>query len=223
MADPEQTFVMDQGEVLVNDQVFQATFNCSLDDPKRAGICTGLSMLWVRNFITHHKWTPAQRKEGLKTAAAYRRAGETQDIHNRDIRTVESLETWVQRGYGAALSRNGLRAVGTSLIYKESPDSELLAKAMEAAAKTKYSYRIYFLQMQPITSRVPIGHVVASYASSGKLFGFGRHLYFFDCQIGEFKAEIGDTKKMLKGWLEAYQGQKIKLLDFRSFAVETGV
>lgn len=218
-----ETFKMSQGEVLGNDQVFQATFNAPLNDPKRAGICAGLSMLWVRNFIAHHGWTAEQRKTGLRTMSAYRKAGETQDIHHRDILRVTSRENWIQTGYGAALRNNNLRAATSSLICTESSDPAVLAKSMEDAAKAKYSYRLYFLLMRLPGVDAMCGHVVASYASSGKIFGFGRHLYFFDCEIGEYKIEIGQTNTWLTQWLKAWQARPVTLVELRSFAVEAGV
>ncbi|MGG5888527.1 hypothetical protein ACLF3G_15435 [Falsiroseomonas sp. HC035] len=223
MAGIKQTFAMAQGEVLGNDQVFQATFHAPLDDPKRAGICCGLSMLWVRNLITHHKRTAEQRKEGLRTAAAYAKAGETQDIHHRDSPTADSYENWVQRSYGSALRNNTLRAVTSSLICKESSAPGTLAKTMESAAQAKHSYRLYFLRMQPVGKATQSGHVVASYASSGKIFGWGRHLYFFDCESGEYKVDIAETNRWLTVWLQAWQTRGQKLLELRSFAVEAGV
>ena len=42
-----KTFSLDQGQILGNDQVFQALYNAPLTDGKRGGICCGLSLVWL--------------------------------------------------------------------------------------------------------------------------------------------------------------------------------
>ena len=169
-----------------------------------------------------HSQTPNQRKEGLKTAAAYRKVGDTQDIHHNST-LPDCYETWISRSYGGALRNNSLAAVTSSLIVKESPNPSILSAAMATAAATKHAYRFYHLTMRTKGTTNLSGHVGASYASGGTL-GFYRHLYFFDCNIGEFKIDIADTNKWLVAWLQTYQTQRSQqLMELKSFAAVRGV
>lgn len=44
----KKCFPLDQGSILGNDQTFQALYSAPLNDPRRSGICAGLSLVWRR-------------------------------------------------------------------------------------------------------------------------------------------------------------------------------
>lgn len=215
-----QTFVIDQGTVLGMDTLFAALYNKPLTDPKRNGICTGLSMVWLARLMLQHNETPLQRKKALHSAAGYRWGGKTQDIHlgAGGGGNVDDDATW-RSHYAEALKAYVLTIVANSTVGVGFADSASAAKTMAPAIKEKHAYRLWNVGLKTHSGNA--GHMVASYASGGKM-GFMRHLYFFDPNMGEFKIDLGDAEKFTTAWLEAYRTGFLGVNYFATFAVQRG-
>ena len=213
----DRTFVIDQGTVLGMDQLFAALYNKPLNDPKRDGICTGLSMIWLARRYMFHDETPDQRKRALNSTGGYRWGGKTQDLHLVSGTAGAGLDAQLATMYADALKAYSLRIVAGSLVSSFSSDAATIAKALAASAKEKHAYRLWNLGLTTPTGDA--GHMVASYASGGTL-GFARHLYLFDPNMAEFRLPLGDTEKFIKAFVESYAAAFTGVRYFVSFAVQ---
>ena len=215
-----RSFVIDQGTVLGMDQLFAALFNKPLTDPKRDGICTGLSMIWLARLMLMHNETPKQRQDALHSVGGYRWGGKSQDIHlgAGGAGNVDSDATWKSH-YDAALKAYVLTIVGNSTVGFGCADVKGTAKAFAPSAIVKHTYRLWNVGLRTNTGNA--GHMVASYASGGTL-GLNRHLYFFDPNMGEYKVDTGDAAKFVEAWLTAYGTTFVGLNYLASFAVRRG-
>jgi hypothetical protein len=119
--------------------------------------------------------------------------------------------------YAEALKAYSLRIASGSVTFSGKSDPAGIAKYLAASAKEKHAYRLWNIGLATPTGSA--GHMVASYASGGKL-GFARHLYFFDPNMGEFKIDLGDTEKFLKAFLAAYAADFSGLNYMVNFAVQ---
>lgn len=224
------TFTLDQSKVLGNDRLFQALYNAPLSDPKRQGVCTGLSMAWVARVIAFHSETAAQREAAFKgggEVVMYRLGGQAQDLAAAGLERLENKpfdpSTYISDRFGAALRLYGLRGVPRTEMFDNRGNAAAAAKIIHqnvGSSASKKTYRLYGIVFRSSGGSYA-GHCCASYASSGKLFGYGRHLYFFDCNFGEYKVELGDANKFLAAWLQAYSS--IGLAEMLSFGVEKGL
>jgi hypothetical protein len=214
-----KSFSLDQGDVLGNDQVFQALYSTSINDPKREGICTGLSMIWLARLLMWHQENAQERKKVLFTGAAFRWGGKTQDIHLAAGTGGADLESSFKGMYGAALKAYALSIVNGSCGFFNANNIDSTSKQFAKTLTTKGDYRLWNLGLRTSTGNA--GHMVASYASSGKL-GLNRHLYFFDPNMGEYKISVGDSAKFVKGFLEAYAASFVGINYISSFAVRRG-
>jgi hypothetical protein len=128
-----KTFAIDQGAVLGMDALFQALFNAPLTDPKRDGICTGLSMIWLSRRMMFHKEDSAMRLEaltGTRGGAAFRWGGKTQDTHLRSGTGAGSVEQQYQTMYGEALRPYVLRIKAGSTVDNNFTDAAAVATAL---------------------------------------------------------------------------------------------
>lgn len=213
-----KAFSIDQGQVLGNDQIFQALYSAPLTDAKRNGICTGLSMIWLARFMTFHGESAKQREAAL-SMAAYRWGGKTQDHHLALGDPGGSMETFFNHAYAEPLRAYSLVITPGSTVEVPVVDTKAAGKAFAPLITDKGTYRLWNVGLR--TSTGTGGHMVASYASGGKL-GMFRHLYFFDPNLGEYKLDIGDTAKFVEAWLDAYAAMFHGLEWLASFEVEYG-
>src|SRR5579884_239101 len=169
-----KSFSIDQGTVLGIDQLFAALYIKPLTDPKRNGICTGLSMIWLARLMMWHNESPQQRLRGLGSMGAFRWGGKTQDIHLAAGGAGGSdFAAFFQTAYGDALKAYVLRMVANSTVVYATADLAAAAKDFAPCLTGKHTYRLWNIGLQTPTGSA--GHMVASYASGGKA-GFFRHL-----------------------------------------------
>jgi hypothetical protein len=213
-----KTFGMDQGTVLGNDQKFQAMYGAPLTDPKRNGICTGLSMIWLARLMTFHD-DNAKKREAALNEAAYVWGGKTQDHHLALGDPGGSMENFFNHAYAEPLRAYSLVILPGSTVEVPTANLGAAANAFAPYIKDKGTYRLWNVGLR--TSTGSAGHMVASYASGGKM-GFFRHLYFFDPNMGEYKVDTGDTAKFVKAWLESYASTFLGVLWLASFEVDYG-
>ncbi len=215
-----RTFVIDQGTVLGMDQLFAALFNQPLNDPKREGICTGLSMIWLARLMMWHDETPEQRQKALHSVGGYRWGGKTQDIHlgAGGGGGIDSDATWKSH-YDAALKVYVLSIITGSTVGYGYTDSKDTAKSFAPSITGARTYRLWNVGLRVAGGSA--GHMVASYASRGKL-GLNRHLYFFDPNMGEYRIGTGDAEKFTAAWLDAYGAAFLGINYLASFGVQRG-
>jgi hypothetical protein len=197
----KKTFAMDQGAVLSNDQTFQALYNAPLSDGKRNGICTGLSMIWLARRMMFHNETAEQRVKALFTGAGFRWGGKTQDIHVASGTNDGDSYTAMSQMYGDALKAYALRVVGSNCKGVFSPEIRRLADTATDVADPPGTYALWSIGLS--TSTGDAGHMVASYSSHGSLLG-GKHFYFFDPNMGEYRISSKDSYDFTFRMFEAY-------------------
>lgn len=197
----KRNFLIDQGRILGCDQLFQGLYSRPLNDPKREGICTGLSMIWLSRLMMWHNETSDERKNALVTVSAFRWGGKTQDIHLNAGIGGQSIEEKFRHMYGEALRAYSLTIVPGSTVFYGDRDLAKLAANFAPHITSKRTYRLWNIGLKTPTGNA--GHMVASYASGGKL-GFNRHLYFFDPNMGEYKINLSETQSFVKAFLDAY-------------------
>lgn len=226
----EPTWAMNQFDVLSNDQLFQSTFRAPLTDHKRAGICIGLSMAWIARVMANHSETPADREKAFKKSGMwpmmYTASGKAQDLADASFGKLAKKEFKsndpITEQFGAALKLYKLKnVVGSDIFEQTGKTAELgkdLAEFLSATTSIK-KYRLYSIKFK--TANDIAGHCCASYVSSGKIFGWSRHLYFFDSNLGEYKVGMDESAKFLAAWLKEYA--EIGFLQLMSFEVEKHV
>ena len=214
----KKTFAMDQGVILSNDQNFQAMYGAPLTDPKRSGICTGLSMIWLARTMTFPD-DNAKKREAALNEAAFIWGGKTQDNHLALGDPGGSMDSFFHHAYGEPLRAYSLVISPNSTVEVDVASLSGAAANFAPHIKDKGTYRLWNIGLK--TAGGSAGHMVASYASGGKM-GFFRHLYFFDPNMGEYKIDTGDTAKFVEAWLKSYNNTILGVLWLASFEVEYG-
>jgi len=214
----KKTFAMDQGVILSNDQNFQAMYGAPLTDPKRNGICTGLSMIWLARTMTFPD-DNAKKREAALNEAAFIWGGKTQDNHLALGDPGGSMDSFFHHAYGEPLRAYSLVISPNSTVEVDVASLSGAAANFAPHIKDKGTYRLWNIGLK--TAGGSAGHMVASYASGGKM-GFFRHLYFFDPNMGEYKIDTGDTAKFVEAWLKSYNNTFLGVLWLASFEVEYG-
>lgn len=194
---------LDQGQFLGNDQLFQALYNAPLSDDKRNGICTGLSMIWVARRMMFHNETADQRMRAIYTNAAFIWGGKSQDIHVASGTNDGDSYTAMNQMYGEALKAYSLR-VGSNCKGVFSSDFRKLADTATDVADPPGTYALWSIGLS--TSTGDAGHMVASYSSHGSVLG-GKHFYFFDPNMGEYRISAKDSFDFTWNMFEAYAGE----------------
>jgi hypothetical protein len=212
-----KSYSLDQGEVLGNDQIFQALYNLPLTDAKRQGICTGLSMIWLARRMMFHSESAEQRRAALYTGAAFRWGGRTQDIHLAAGVGSGAVADMFQTMYGQALQAYALRIIGRSLVFEGHTDAGGDADAVWPTVGHSGAYCLYNIGLA--TGSGDAGHMVASYASHGTL-GMNKHFYFFDPNMGEYRIGLGDGRAFLAKWVEAYENTFVGVNYISAFEVD---
>jgi hypothetical protein len=196
-----KTFAMDQRTFLENDQVFQSLYNSPTSDPKRQGICTGLSMIWLARRMVFHNETAKQRRDALFTTAAFRWGGKTQDIHLGAGTGSGDVGGQMVKLYGEALRAFGLRVNTGNCKAVFSNDFRKLADCATDIADQTGCYALWNIGLSTTTGTA--GHMVASYMSHGSRVG-GKHFYFFDPNMGEYRISAKDSYDFTWNMFEAY-------------------
>ena len=211
-----KTFSMDQGAILSNDQTFHALYNAPLNDPKREGICTGLSIIWVARRMMFHKEDAAQRRSGLVSMGGFRFGGRAQDIHMAHTGGTGSAEDQYRAMYNHALEPFALRIVPGSTV--DNPVPVRIGNLVDAV-KSARTYCLFSIGLR--TTSGSAGHMCASYTSRGT-FGLS-NFYFFDPNMGEYKVEdMDDVPGFLRAVAELYIDSFGGLNYFDVFEVERG-
>jgi hypothetical protein len=211
-----KTFSMDQGQILGNDQIFQALFNAPLSDGKRQGICCGLSIVWCARRMMFHDESAQERCTGLVSMGGFRFGGRSQDIMMAAPTAGTTTEEVYRSWFDPALKTYVLRMVQGSVVRNPRPIS--ISKMVEAV-KPSGTYSLYNIGLETTTGSA--AHMVASYASHGTM-GMNRHFYFFDPNMGEYRIGTGDTGDFLLKVAEAYDSSFVSLTGFDLFEIERG-
>ncbi len=211
-----KTFAMDQGAILSNDQNFHALYHAPPTDPKRQGICTGLSIVWVARRIMFHKEEAAERRSGLVSMGGFRFGGRVQDIHMRSAGGSGSAEDQYRAMYDQALEPFALRIVPGSAV--DNPTPIRIGRLVDAVQSAR-SYCLFSIGLR--TPSGSAGHMCASYTSRGT---FGQsNFYFFDPNMGEFKLyDMNDVHDFLTAVANVYLDTFSGLNYFDVFEVERG-
>lgn len=200
----KKSFSLDQGQILGNDQVFQALYDAPLTDPKRSGICCGLSLIWLARRMMFHDETAEQRAATLISTPGFSWGGKTQDIHNASPASGSGWADYLETMLADALRAYVLRIVPSTISEgaHSSPagDAAIMAQPSRAAG----SYVLHYIWLDMPGSPNGCGHWTASYASQGT-FGRNRHFYHFDPNMGEYRVGMDDQAAYLAGWAKAYQ------------------
>jgi len=210
------TWALDQGQFLGNDQLFQALYNTPLSDPKRNGICTGLSMIWAARRMMFHSESAEQRSKAIFTNAAFIWGGKTQDIHAAAGEAGGDTYDAMNQMFGEALKAYALRIVGSNCKSEFSSDFRTLANTATDVADPAGTYALWNVGLSTRTGDA--GHMVASYSSHGSLLG-GKHFYVFDPNMGEFRISAKDSFDFTWNLFEAYAGQFLGLNYVAAFEV----
>lgn len=212
----EPSWALDQGEHLGNDQLFQALYNTPLSDPKRNGICTGLSMIWAARRMTFHSESAKERSKAIYTNAAFIWGGKTQDIHAGASATTGEAYTAMNELYGDALKAYALRVSGTNCKGEFSSDFRKLSNVATDVADTPGTYALWSIGLSTATGDA--GHMVASYSSHGSMIG-GKHFYLFDPNMGEFRIDAKDSFDLTYRLFEAYASEFLGVRYIYTFEV----
>lgn len=210
------TWSLDQGQILGNDQIFQALYNAPLSDDKRSGICTGLSMIWLARRMTFHSENAEQRSKAIYTNAAFIWGGKTQDIHLSAGTAGGDNYSALSHMYGEALKAYALRIVPSNCKAVFASDFRALANTATDVADPPGTYALWNIGLSTSTGNA--GHMVASYSSHGSLLG-GKHFYFFDPNMGEFRINAKDSFDFTWHMLEAYANTFLGLRYVAAFEV----
>jgi hypothetical protein len=198
---------LDQGQFLGNDQLFQALYNAPLTDDKRDGICTGLSMIWLARRMMFHNETAEQRASAIFTNAAFRWGGKSQDIHLAAGTGAGAIVDQMKAMYDGPLAAYALKIVASNCKAKFSSDPDDLAYTATDVADPSGTYALWNIGLQ--TSTGSAGHMVASYSSRGSIIG-GKHFYFFDPNMGEYRIPAKHSYdfccNMFESYASAFQG-----------------
>jgi hypothetical protein len=147
----------------------------------RGGVCLALSLNWIR-LHQSAKHSPRLGVDGLLT---------TQTVINK-ARMVQLNYEKAQAGAGKDEAAKILAGVKHACNMTHMTLVNGLTKytfpsdALVASVAQVHRYNLIAL------AGFGAGHATASYYSSGKILGYGRHLYFFDPNIGEFKIPEAD-------------------------------
>jgi hypothetical protein len=199
--DDSRTFLIDQNTVLGNDQLFQATYNAPLTDPKRDGVCSGLSIVWIARRIMWHKESPKERLKQLGSTGGYRFAGRTQDIpalHSGSEAT--RYETYLKM-YGPSLRPFALkftRGRFVTINYETDYVDDEIVPEVDRFQK----YHLFNFQVGPANNRG--WHTVACYSSMGKWNSSQGNFYLFDPNMGEYKIKSDGTAEFLTAFFDEY-------------------
>ncbi|MBR0652135.1 hypothetical protein GXW78_20940 [Roseomonas terrae] len=210
------TWALDQGQILGNDQLFQALYNTPLSDGKRNGICSGLSMIWAARRMMFHSESAEQRAKAIYTNAAFIWGGKTQDIHAALSATTGDAYTAMNELYGDPLKAYALRVSGTNCKKEFTSDFRKLADVATDVADPPGTYTLWSIGLS--TANGNAGHMVASYSSQGSLIG-GKHFYLFDPNLGEYRINAKDSYDFTWNLFEAYASQFLGVRYIYAFEV----
>lgn len=165
------------------------------------GICQVLSLMWLRckldELESGNRLPPEKRVALLNELMILLRAVEIQDRPNAPLnpRGVANTELGLKENPLGWLNI-APRAVATTVLNGE--------------ARRCYQYTF-------VCPKYSNGkHAVGIYLSSGKILGIGKHVYFFDCDEGEFKVAASS----FAGWLPGYLKDNYGVPDDGSLADE---
>lgn len=150
------------------------------------GACLALSMHWIRAHQSN------------KNAPRF---GETGLMSSDQVLVVARN---VQLAYQRSKARGAGKAEQVAQSEGIKQACKLFGASMIGALEAhdfdeKFEQKITQIQRYHIIALAGFGtgHAIACYASSGKLFGRGRHFYLFDPNIGELKVPLEETSYLI--------------------------
>lgn len=165
------------------------------DSDVKGGVCLALSLHWMR-LHQNSRNSP--------------RFGETGLLNSEQVLVAaRNIQLAYQRAKGRAGGggESASQAAGIAFackLFGMSMVGPLASHAMtDNALRTKLRqvHRYHVMAM----AGFGIGHAIAAYMSSGKMFGFSRHVYLFDPNIGELKIPEGELAYALEALTGRYK------------------
>ena len=146
------------------------------DSDIRGGACLALSMHWIRQHQSNRN-APRLGEAGLLNSLEVMVAA-------RNIQ--QAYERAKRRDGGQDQAANAAGIAFACKLFQMSLVGGLTHHHFDDAAflgRLRQVHRYHIIAM----AGFGIGHAICTYASSGKVFGRGRHVYLFDPNIGELK------------------------------------
>ncbi|MBX9752054.1 MAG: hypothetical protein K5Q68_20875 [Roseococcus sp.] len=160
----------------------------------KGGVCVALSMHWIRQHQSNRN-TPRLGENGLfNSQQVINEARAVQLAYTQAKKAAGENEAVAQTaGFIEAAKRYRMALIGDVAKHTFS-EATLLTQI-----KRVHSYHVVAL------AGLGVGHATATYMSSGKILGFGRHLYLFDPNIGELKIPESEVAYAIAALTTRYQ------------------
>jgi hypothetical protein len=160
----------------------------------KGGVCVALSMHWIRQHQSNRNVARFGETGLLNTATVINEARAIQLAYQQGKAAGGTQEQEAQRaGFNAAAGRYNMSLIGG--VARHGFEEAALLTAL----KRSHSYNVLAL------AGFGVGHATATYMSSGKIFGYGKHLYLFDPNIGELKIPESEISYAIRAFTARYQ------------------
>jgi hypothetical protein len=155
------------------------------------GICVGLSVDWVLRHKTNKSEGSAKRIHYMSTQSPAQsvvaQLGYKATLSDTREGFISGQTESVNSAFGARGSR--LTVTKTEFIQHVSAAPDEAFASLFVNTSGVHCYYLIMLQFD----RGGDAHATAAYHSSGKIFGWGSHLYYFEPNFGEFKIAASST------------------------------
>lgn len=177
------------------------------DDEVSYGVCVGLSAEWISRHMkfksegsqkriafiaSQAKATAIARQKAYLTVLKASRSG----VMGGQTTELDAALAQVECGLTASLA-------DSSRYYGSDADDSLHPLYTHTSGINRY----YLI----LLSFGSDNHCIAAYHSSGKLFGYGSHLYVFEPNFGEIK--VGGSETAVKGFFKALAATYMTYVD----------
>ncbi|MCG5242545.1 YopT-type cysteine protease domain-containing protein [Azospirillum doebereinerae] len=190
------------------------------DHEVKAGICFGLSSEWIARHRANKGEKPATRIAYIENDNTILHASIKQRLYGRELshQLDQSAEQTGSRNEALKLLGLSVKSSSTQWVSVESPENvKEVLKAISVATAGAHTYHIITLNFE---GRNGGSHATCCYKSSGKAFGMGAHLYFFDPNYGEFKASAGSVIDLFNGLIDRYRHYETKSGALKDYKVQ---
>ncbi|MFL5340573.1 MAG: YopT-type cysteine protease domain-containing protein [Gemmataceae bacterium] len=149
------------------------------------GICVGLSVDWIIRHKTHKSEGTAKRIRYMGTQSPAQSVTAQLGYNVKLADTREGFGTGQTESINAAFEtrRSALTVSDTEYIRHVSAAPDDAFASLFVNTSGVHCYYVILLQFDNGGD----AHATAAYHSSGKVFGWGSHLYYFEPNFGEFK------------------------------------
>ncbi|HSW06246.1 MAG TPA: YopT-type cysteine protease domain-containing protein [Aquabacterium sp.] len=161
----------------------------------KGGVCLALSMHWMRTHQNSRN-TPRFGDVGLLNSQQVLVAARNIQLAYQGSKGRaggQGEEASQQAGIAFACKLFGMSMVGALAKHAMSDDG--------LRSKLRQVHRYHVIAM----TGFGIGHAIAAYMSSGKIFGLSRHVYIFDPNIGELKIPESELAYVLQALTGRYK------------------